>query len=206
MLRGHERSCILHNTTSLNRCSNAIRRHDRTMYRYTNSRDPPCLTPILSLLHVFVCVRAHTQTHLLYDEQVPQLRGDIIIPDYTALPPPPPPYWAGRDVHRGDHGGGGSLGGGSEPIMNAWFGPEGTISPLHFDDFENLFVQVSMCVSGWCVLRVCHVVILSMRAGARQHTHRNTCARRCRRVVYRHVSLCMCSVCVCVCVCVSVNE
>ena len=170
MLRGQERSCILHNTTSLNRCSNAIRRHDRTMYRYTNSRDPPCLTPILSLLHVFVCVCAHTQTHLLYDEQVPQLRGDIIIPDYTALPPPPPPYWAGRDVHRGDHGGGGSLGGGSEPIMNAWFGPEGTISPLHFDDFENLFVQVSMCVSGWCVF-ACLSCRYTLHAGWRAPAH-----------------------------------
>ena len=192
MLRGQQRSCILHNTTYLNRCSKASMRHDRMMYRYTNSHHTPCLNPLLSLLHARVRARAHT--HLLCDEQVPQLRGDIIIPDYTALPPPPPPYWAGRDVHRGDHGGGGSLGGGSEPIMNAWFGPQGTISPLHFDDFENLFVQVSLCLSGWCVLRVCHVVILSMRARARQHTHRNT-------FVLQACIFCVCDVCVCVCIC-----
>jgi hypothetical protein len=56
-------------------------------------------------------------------EQVPDLRRDILVPDYTALPV--------RDARVPD-----------EFVTNAWLGPGGTVSPLHFDDYENILVQV----------------------------------------------------------------
>jgi hypothetical protein len=55
-------------------------------------------------------------------EQIPRLRADIVVPDYTAISLDPD--------------------GCAEPIMNAWLGPARTVSPLHFDAYQNLFVQV----------------------------------------------------------------
>ncbi|KAL8741839.1 MAG: hypothetical protein Q9190_005598 [Brigantiaea leucoxantha] len=67
--------------------------------------------------------------------QVPSLRNDISIPDFCFTSPPslsvlqpglcknPPPEL-------------------EEPLLNAWFGPAGTISPLHTDPYHNILCQV----------------------------------------------------------------
>jgi hypothetical protein len=55
-------------------------------------------------------------------EQIPELREDICVPEYCSLSASNP-----EDDH---------------VRINAWFGPKGTISPLHFDSDHNLFVQV----------------------------------------------------------------
>ncbi|KAK4165251.1 hypothetical protein QBC43DRAFT_343957 [Cladorrhinum sp. PSN259] len=57
---------------------------------------------------------------------IPSLSRDISVPDlcYTT----PPPY---QDVPELE-----------EPQLNAWFGPAGTITPLHTDPYHNLLVQV----------------------------------------------------------------
>ena len=66
--------------------------------------------------------------------QIPALRKDICIPDfcYTSPPPPAPgtPLY-GKDTKEL-----------SEPYLNAWFGPAGTISPLHTDAYHNILCQV----------------------------------------------------------------
>ena len=86
---------------------------------------------------------AYLAQHELFD-QIPQLSRDIIEPDYCIL---------SDDIKKkeltseGDEagGGGGDEGGeGLIPVVqrNSWFGPAGTVSPLHHDRNHNLFCQV----------------------------------------------------------------
>ncbi|XP_068637498.1 lysine-specific demethylase JMJ30-like isoform X2 [Aristolochia californica] len=57
--------------------------------------------------------------HPLFD-QIQDLRKDIFVPDYCFA------------------------GGGELQPLNAWFGPAGTITPLHHDPHHNLFAQVDL--------------------------------------------------------------
>ncbi|KAI9005876.1 hypothetical protein BC832DRAFT_531174 [Gaertneriomyces semiglobifer] len=56
--------------------------------------------------------------------QIPRLRQDIIVPDYCYV----------KDCESPDAP--------ADVITNAWFGPKGTVSPLHHDPYDNLFAQV----------------------------------------------------------------
>jgi hypothetical protein len=60
--------------------------------------------------------------------QIKELREDIVVPDYC-------------------YAGGGEL-----QSLNAWFGPDGTVTPLHHDPHHNLFAQVSQEYSSVVVI------------------------------------------------------
>ncbi|KAF1833681.1 Clavaminate synthase-like protein [Decorospora gaudefroyi] len=64
--------------------------------------------------------------------QIPSLRADISIPDYCYCEPAPSPHLTHiKPVEKLE-----------EPLLNAWFGPAGTISPLHTDPYHNILAQV----------------------------------------------------------------
>ncbi|KAF1931401.1 Clavaminate synthase-like protein [Didymella exigua CBS 183.55] len=65
--------------------------------------------------------------------QIPSLRSDISIPDYCYASPNPylPINIEPSQVTRLE-----------DPLLNAWFGPSGTISPLHTDPYHNILAQV----------------------------------------------------------------
>ncbi|KKA30777.1 hypothetical protein TD95_004406 [Thielaviopsis punctulata] len=74
--------------------------------------------------------RGYLAQHDLF-AQIPSLRQDITIPDLCWSEPP-----LERTIGSGpkpEH---------SDPRLNAWFGPAGTITPLHTDSTHNILVQV----------------------------------------------------------------
>jgi lysine-specific demethylase 8 len=76
---------------------------------------------------------AYLAQHALLS-QLPSLRSDIRIPDYCYTTPPPLPYPPSPNAPPTPEL--------EEPLLNAWFGPEGTISPLHTDPYHNVLAQV----------------------------------------------------------------
>ncbi|KAJ1871472.1 Lysine-specific demethylase 8 [Coemansia sp. RSA 486] len=68
--------------------------------------------------------------------QAHRLRRDFWIPDYTQVS-------TGRQIAAHNDGTDGLVDGGVQ--TNVWFGPKGTVSPLHYDKSDNLFVQVVGC-------------------------------------------------------------
>ncbi|KAL8953747.1 MAG: hypothetical protein Q9222_000429 [Ikaeria aurantiellina] len=68
--------------------------------------------------------------------QIPSLRNDIAIPDYCYTNPPPSETLDSAGVGRPPPP---QL---EEPLLNAWFGPAGTVSPLHTDPYHNILCQV----------------------------------------------------------------
>lgn len=73
---------------------------------------------------------AYLAQHPLFS-QLPALRSNILIPDYCYTSPPPHPTNPRMDQPELD-----------EPLLNAWFGPPGTITPLHTDPYHNVLAQV----------------------------------------------------------------
>ncbi|KAI0111855.1 Clavaminate synthase-like protein [Daldinia grandis] len=73
---------------------------------------------------------AYLAQHPLFT-QLPGLRDDILIPDYCYTAPPPHPTDPSIDQPELN-----------EPLLNAWFGPPGTITPLHTDPYHNILTQV----------------------------------------------------------------
>lgn len=61
--------------------------------------------------------------------QIPSLRNDICIPDYCYTTPPTPLARRCQTPQL------------SEPLLNAWLGPAGTVSPLHTDPYHNILCQ-----------------------------------------------------------------
>lgn len=63
--------------------------------------------------------------------QIPSLRADISIPDLCFCDPAPNPLPNIKETTKLE-----------DPLLNAWFGPQGTISPLHTDPYHNILAQV----------------------------------------------------------------
>ncbi|KAG8528123.1 uncharacterized protein KY384_007039 [Bacidia gigantensis] len=77
---------------------------------------------------------AYLAQHDLFT-QIPSLRNDISIPDYCYTDPPPPAKGTTLSKLPAQP----KL---EEPLLNAWFGPAGTVSPLHTDPYHNILCQV----------------------------------------------------------------
>ena len=68
--------------------------------------------------------------------QIPSLRNDISVPDFCYTDPLPAA--AGTPLAEKED----QPAKVEDPFLNAWFGPEGTVSPLHTDPYHNILCQV----------------------------------------------------------------
>lgn len=73
------------------------------------------------------------QSLILLKWQINELRKDIFIPDYCFA------------------------GGGELRSLNAWFGPAGTVTPLHHDPHHNILAQVFQLYTCLVVLGSCNI-------------------------------------------------
>ncbi|KAH8750550.1 hypothetical protein F5883DRAFT_434867 [Diaporthe sp. PMI_573] len=73
---------------------------------------------------------AYLAQHQLF-LQLPQLRNDVLVPDHCYTAAPPHPTDSTQDQPELD-----------APLLNAWLGPPGTITPLHTDPYHNMLAQV----------------------------------------------------------------
>ncbi|KAL3303435.1 mitochondrial division protein 1 [Colletotrichum asianum] len=91
------------------------------------------LIPFKELLRRIAGEKGKT-TYLAQHElftQLPHLQNDILTPDHCFTAPPPHPLDRSKDKPEL-----------ALPLVNAWFGPPGTITPLHTDGYHNLLCQV----------------------------------------------------------------
>ncbi|RKF78064.1 Lysine-specific demethylase 8 [Golovinomyces cichoracearum] len=79
--------------------------------------------------------KGYLAQHNLFS-QIPILRNDIAVPDYCYALAPPPHKSSPLATKHAEYA---AL---EEPLLNAWFGPAGTITPLHTDPYHNILAQV----------------------------------------------------------------
>ncbi|XP_065669283.1 lysine-specific demethylase 8 [Hydra vulgaris] len=90
--------------------------------KYTSENWTQKLISVSEFIDKYICTNnkiGYLAQHQLF-EQIPELRDDICIPDYCCI--------SEQENNR--------------VMTHAWFGPKGTVSPLHHDPYHNLFVQV----------------------------------------------------------------
>ncbi|XP_076763459.1 bifunctional peptidase and arginyl-hydroxylase JMJD5 [Xylocopa sonorina] len=96
--------------------------------RYTDESWTQQLLNFSEFLQKYVLAKSdqvgYLAQHQLFD-QIPELKDDFAIPEYCN-------FTDNNDAEPDD----------AQPDINAWFGPSGTISPLHFDPKNNLLCQV----------------------------------------------------------------